>query len=93
LLITAIPLKRILARRLRPFLNGVKFVVVDSADDMPTAFLRDKMTGAAGLYVPDRKTIYVMRNGGINNTVVLHEALHAATVARIDAYLELREAK
>jgi len=86
------PFEKILARRLLPFLNGVKFVVVDSADDMPTAFLRDKMMGAAGLYVPDRKTIYVMRSGGINNTVVLHEALHAATVARIDAYLELREA-
>jgi hypothetical protein len=49
------------------------------------------MMGAAGLYVPDRKTIYVMRKGGINNTVVLHEALHAATVAKIDAFLELRE--
>jgi len=87
------PFEKILARRLLPFLNGVKFVVVDSADDMPTAFLRDKMMGAAGLYVPDRNTIYVMRSGGINNTVVLHEALHAATVARINAYLELREAK
>jgi len=87
------PFEKILAKRLIPFLNGVKFVVVDSADDMPTTFLRDKMLGAAGLYVPDRKTIYVMRSGGINNTVVLHEALHAATVARINAYLELREAK
>jgi hypothetical protein len=86
------PFEKILARRLLPFLNGVKFVVVDSADDMPTTFLRDKMVGAAGLYVPTRNTIYVMRKGGINNTVVLHEALHAATVARIDAYLELRNA-
>jgi hypothetical protein len=86
------PFEKLLARRLLPFLNGVKFVVVDSADDMPTAFLRDKMMGAAGLYVPDRKTIYVMRSGGINNTVVLHEALHAATVKQIDTYLELKEA-
>ena len=87
------PFEKLLAKRILPFLNKVKFVVVDSADDMPTAFLRDKMMGAAGLYVPDRNIIYVMRNGGINNTVVLHEALHAATVARINAYLELREAK
>lgn len=86
------PFEKILARRLLPFLNGVKFVIVDNPDDMPTAFLRDKMEGAAGLYVPDRKTIYVMRSGGINNTVVLHEALHAATVARIDTFLELRNA-
>lgn len=87
------PFERVLAKRLLPFLNGVKFVVVDSPDDMPTTFLRDKMAGAAGLYVPDRKTIYVMRDGGINNTVVLHEALHAATVDRIDTYLRLSELK
>jgi len=87
------PFEQLLARRLLPFLAGVDFVVVDSPDDMPTTFLRDKMVGAAGLYVPDRKTIYVMREGGINNTVVLHEALHAATVARIDAYFKLSELK
>jgi hypothetical protein len=34
-----------------------------------------------------------MREGGINNTVVLHEALHAATVSRIDAYFKLSELK
>tara|TARA_R110002126_G_scaffold81792_3_gene201224 strand:- start:4357 stop:8172 length:3816 start_codon:yes stop_codon:yes gene_type:complete len=34
-----------------------------------------------------------MRDGGINNTVVLHEALHAATVDRIDTYLRLSELK
>ena len=86
------PFERILAARLRPFLMGVTFTIVDSPDDMPTAFLRDRMAGAAGLYVPDRKAIYVMRNGGTNNTVILHEALHAATVNQIDAYLELKEA-
>jgi hypothetical protein len=86
------PFERMLAARLRRFLGGAKFVIVDSADDMPTAFLRDKMTGAAGLYVPARNTIYVMRKGGTNNTVILHEALHAATVKQIDTYLELKEA-
>lgn len=83
--------EQLLARRLLPFLNGVKFVVITDIDEMPTPFLRDKMADAAGLYVPDRKTIYVMRRGGINNTVVLHEALHAATVARINVYLESTE--
>jgi len=86
------PFEQLLAKRLMRFLTYVNFVVVDSADDMPTAFLRDRMMGAAGLYVPDRNTIYVMRSGGINNTVVLHEALHAATVKQIDTYLELKEA-
>jgi hypothetical protein len=84
------PFEKALAKRLAPFLNGVKFVIVDSAADMPTPFLQRRMEGAAGLYVPDRKTIYVMREGGINNTVVLHEALHAATVSRIDTYLQLK---
>ena len=87
------PFERILAKRLGPFLAGVKFVVVDSPADMPTPFLQERMEGAAGLYVPNRKTIYVMREGGINNTVVLHEALHAATVSRIDAYFKLSELK
>ena len=87
------PFEKMLAKRLLPFLNGIKFVIVDNVDDMPTPFLRDRMAGAAGLYVPDRKTIYVMREGGINNTVVLHEALHAATVDRIDAYLQLLKDK
>jgi hypothetical protein len=87
------PFEKLLAKRLGPFLAGVKFVVVDSPADMPTPFLQERMEGAAGLYVPNRKTIYVMREGGINNTVVLHEALHAATVSRIDAYFKLSELK
>jgi hypothetical protein len=87
------PFEKLLAKRLAPFLTGVKFVVVDSPADMPTPFLQERMEGAAGLYVPNRKTIYVMREGGINNTVVLHEALHAATVSRIDAYFKLSELK
>ena len=87
------PFEKLLAKRLGPFLTGVKFVVVDSPADMPTPFLQERMEGAAGLYVPNRKTIYVMREGGINNTVVLHEALHAATVSRIDAYFKLSELK
>jgi hypothetical protein len=87
------PFEKLLAKRLGPFLAGVKFVVVDSSADMPTPFLQERMEGAAGLYVPNRKTIYVMREGGINNTVVLHEALHAATVSRIDAYFKLSELK
>jgi hypothetical protein len=86
------PFEQMLAKRLLRFLTFTNFVIVDSPDDMPTTFLRDRMMGAAGLYVPDRKTIYVMRDGGINNTVVLHEALHAATVDRIDAYFQLLEA-
>ena len=49
------------------------------------------MEGAAGLYVPARRIVYVLRKGGLNNTIVLHEALHAATVSRIDTYLKLQK--
>jgi hypothetical protein len=87
------PFEKALAQRLAPFLNGVKFVIVDSAADMPTPRLQSFMDGAAGLFDPETKTIYVMREGGINNTVVLHEALHAATIAKINTYILLKDAK
>jgi len=79
-----------LAKRLAPFLNGVKIVVVDSHTELPTKSLQNQMRGAAGLYVSGRNTIYLMRDGGINNTVVLHETLHGATVNRINSYLQAR---
>jgi hypothetical protein len=87
------PFEKALAQRLAPFLNGVKFVVIDNAADMPTPRLQSFMDGAAGLFDPETKTIYVMREGGINNTVVLHEALHAATIAKINTYILLKNAK
>jgi hypothetical protein len=87
------PFEKALAQRLAPFLNGIKFVIVDSAADMPTPRLQSFMDGAAGLFDPETKTIYVMREGGINNTVVLHEALHAATIAKINTYILLKNAK
>jgi hypothetical protein len=86
------PFEKALAQRLAPFLNGVKFAIVDSAADMPTPRLQSFMDGAAGLFDPETKTIYVMREGGINNTVVLHEALHAATIAKINTYILLKNA-
>lgn len=82
--------ERILAKRLAPYLNGVKLVVVDSHLDLPSKSLQNSMNGAAGLYVPGRNTIYLLRNGGTNNTVFLHEALHGATVKRINAYLQAK---
>jgi hypothetical protein len=87
------PFEKALAQRLVPFLNGVKFVIVDSEADMPTPKLQKFMKGAAGLFDPETNTIYVAREGGINNTVVLHEALHAATIAKINTYISLKNAK
>jgi hypothetical protein len=85
--------EKALSQRLVPFLNGVKFVIVDSEADMPTPRLQKFMKGAAGLFDPETNTIYVAREGGINNTVVLHEALHAATIAKINTYISLKNAK
>lgn len=80
------PFEKALAKRLAPFLSGVKFVIVDDVAALPTARLRKFMEGAAGLFDPETSTIYVAREGGINNTVVLHEALHAATIAKINEW-------
>jgi len=82
--------EKALAKRLAPYLNGVKLVVVDSHLDLPSKSLQNSMNGAVGLYVPGRNTIYLLREGGINNTVFLHEALHGATVKRINSYLQAK---
>ena len=76
-----------LANRLRPYTNGVTFVVLEKNDPMPAA-LRKSMESANGLYSRGTKTVYVKGeswgNGhGINNITVLHELLHAATDRRI----------
>jgi hypothetical protein len=81
--------QRFLAQRLRGYMAGVKFVVVEKGDNIPA-----EMEGARGLfeYTPGTKerTIYVRgasfgSQQGINNTTVLHELLHAATAGRIYA--------
>ena len=84
--------ERVLAERIKPFVAGYKFVVVDSHTDLPTKDLQNSMKGAVGLHHEASKTIYVMRDGGINNTVILHEAVHGATVSRISEYKRLLDA-
>lgn len=82
--------EKLLAKRLMPFLKGVKIVVIDDPSDMPDAFRREQFKGAAGLYFESTKerVIYLSSDGGINNTTFLHEALHGATIARINEYLK-----
>lgn len=83
--------QRFVAQRIRAFLVGVKFVVVEKGDPMPT-----ELRGARGLFVFDpatnERTVYVRGASfgdqqGINNITVLHELLHAATANRITAGL------
>jgi hypothetical protein len=87
--------QRFVAERIRNFMVGVKFVVVEEGDATPENILAE-MEGARGLFVytPGQKdrTIYVRGSSfgdqqGINNVTVLHELLHAATASRIQAGL------
>jgi hypothetical protein len=87
--------QRFVAQRIRNFVVGVKFVVVEEGDATPENILAE-MEGARGLFVytPGLKdrTIYVRGSSfgdqqGINNVTVLHELLHAATASRITAGL------
>jgi hypothetical protein len=87
--------QRFVAERIRNFMVGVKFVVVEEGDATPANILAE-MEGARGLFVytPGQKdrTVYVRGSSfgdqqGINNVTVLHELLHAATASRIQAGL------
>ena len=86
--------EKLLAKRLLPFLKDVKLVIVDDASDIADLSHRAAFDGAVGLYVesPKGNIIYLARDGGINNTTFLHEALHGATIARINEYLEIGRA-
>ena len=83
--------QRFVAQRIRNFVVGVKFVVVERGDSIPA-----EMDGARGLFVytpgSKERTIYVRGASfggqqGINIITVLHELLHAATASRIEAGL------
>ena len=87
--------QRFVAERIRNFMVGVKFVVVEKGDATPAKIL-EELKGARGLFVytPGSKdrTVYVRGASfgdqqGINVITVLHELLHAATASRIDAGL------
>lgn len=77
--------EKLLARRMLPFVRNVRLVIVnDPAVDVP-ANLQDAYFEARGLYDAVGKTIYLNNHTdefgqGLNNTVVLHEALHGATM-------------
>jgi hypothetical protein len=85
--------QRFVAQRIRNFVVGVKFVVVEKGDATPADILAE-LKGARGLFVGfgKERTIYVRGSSfgdqqGINNITVLHELLHAATASRITAGL------
>jgi hypothetical protein len=75
-----------LAKRILPFVRDMKVVIVRTPADLPSNYLRKQFEGAAGMY--SNGVIYLDANGGMNNTVFLHEALHGATIDRINSYLD-----
>jgi hypothetical protein len=81
------PFERFLANRLAPFLKGVKLVVVDQNTVFPNeeaeTYFREG-DGSYGMFYDG--VIYLDSIDGINNTIFLHEALHGAADARIEAY-------
>ena len=81
-----------LGKRLRGFVNGVKFVVIEKGDELPEQLKKTKNAQqwdrSIALYIENYKTgdkvIYVRGasfgvDQGVNNTTIMHELLHAAT--------------
>ena len=91
---TGNPFEKLLAQRIKPFLKGVNLVIVnDPRTDIPDAKTRAAFKGATGLYVENDqgRTIYLSNLAGlegINNMTFLHEAVHGATMAQINAWLK-----
>jgi len=87
------PFEKLLARRLKPFLEGTRLVIVnDVAIDVPADVQQD-FYNSKGLYDGPSNTIYLNNttqdalDSGLNNRVFLHEAVHAATVGVMEAYV------
>ena len=94
--------QKFLAKRLRPLVAGVKFVVVEETDPLPEQLSRhqeswgNEDSRARGVYFENTATgeraIFVRGASagsfqGINNTTILHEALHAALQQKLELAL------
>lgn len=94
--------QKFLAKRLRNLVRNVKFVVVEETDPLPEQLSRHQEawgsdnSRARGVYFENTATgekIIFVRGAsaggfqGINNTTVLHEALHAATQQKLELAL------
>ena len=94
--------QKYLAKRLRSLVAGVNFVVVEESDPLPEQLSRHQEawgndnSRARGVYFENtatgERTIFVRGASagsfqGINNTTVLHEALHAALQQKLELAL------
>jgi hypothetical protein len=91
---TGNPFEKLLAQRIKPFLKGVKVVIVNNPEtDIPDAKTRSKFKGAMGMYAERKgqRVIYLSNKPGlrgINNMTFLHEGVHGATMAQINAWIK-----
>lgn len=83
--------ERALAARVRKFLTGVNLVIVTDPSQLPDRVRAhfEELGGANGLYeeYQGERIIYLDGSTGVNNTTFLHEAVHGATIARINQFL------
>jgi hypothetical protein len=99
---TGTSFQKFLAKRLRSLVAGVNFVVVEETDPLPEQLSRhqeswgNEDSRARGVYFENtatgERTIFVRGSSagsfqGINNTTVLHEALHAALQQKLELAL------
>lgn len=83
---------RAIARRIAPFVSGARIVIVSNGVSVPGG-VPLALNGAHGVYFrkdeKDPGTIYLkdatFSDHGLSETTLLHELIHAATVARIQA--------
>lgn len=88
--------QKMLGKRLRPFVAGVKFVVIEQGQELPeqlqSARNAKEWERARALYIENditkEKVIYARGESfgddqGVNNVTVLHELLHAATNRKV----------
>jgi hypothetical protein len=88
--------QKMLGKRLRAFVGGVKFVVIEQGQALPARLQTPRNSRewdrARALYIEDgitgEKVVYVRGESfgidqGVNNVTVLHELLHAATNRKI----------
>ena len=93
---TGKPFEKLLAQRLLNAVKGIQFVVIRPDTKLPAEIGKAFKDTTQGVYSEARKTIYVRDESfgdvnGVNNTTILHEALHAATTLRLDYALALAE--
>ena len=86
--------EKLLAQRLLSAVKGVQFVVIGPKTKIPDVVANAMSDTTQGVYY--KNVIYVRDTSfgdvhGVNNTVVLHEALHAATSKKLDYGLALTE--